>query len=124
MTELESLKNQYNEALDRFEEILSKEKNDIVRDSAIKRFEIIFDLAWKLLKEHLEVKKGILCSSPKECFREGYRREVIDYDELWLDMTDWRNSAVHTYSQKFADILYARLPETLNNFKIIKDRLQ
>ena len=39
MTKLEALKKQYKKALLRFEEILAEEKNDIVRDSAIKRFE-------------------------------------------------------------------------------------
>jgi hypothetical protein len=50
MTKLDALKNQYQKAVKRLDEILKEEKSDIVRDSAIKRFEFTFDLSWKLLK--------------------------------------------------------------------------
>lgn len=45
MTKFESLIEDFGNALKRFEEILREEKTDIVRDSAIKRFEIVFDLS-------------------------------------------------------------------------------
>ena len=123
MTKLDVLKKQYQKAVKRFEEILAKERNDIVRDSAIKRFEFTFDLSWKLIKAFLEEEKGIKCASPKECFREAYRQGLIDYDEFWLRMTDWRNEVVHTYGEKFADAFYKKLPETLKYFKLLKERI-
>ena len=121
MTKLESLKKQYQRAVGRFDEILKEEKNDIIRDSAIKRFEFTFDLAWKVCKAFLDEEKGVMCSSPKECFREAYRNGIIDHDEFWLQMTDWRNEAVHIYSEKFADVLYEKLPETLKYFRKIEE---
>ena len=120
MTKLEVLKKQYKEAIKRFEEVLNKEKSDIVRDSAIKRFEFVFDLSWKLIKAYLEEEKGIFCRSPKECFREAFRQGLIDYDDIWLLMTDWRNQAVHTYGEKFADALYEKLPKTLKYFQALQ----
>ena len=121
MTKLESLKKQYQRAVGRFDEILKEEKNDIIRDSAIKRFEFTFDLAWKVCKAFLDEEKGVMCSSPKECFREAYRNGIIDHDDFWLQMTDWRNEAVHIYSEKFADVLYEKLPETLKYFRKIEE---
>ena len=120
MTKLEVIKEKYKLAVKRFEEILTEEKNDIVRDSAILRFELVFDLSWKFIKAFLEEEKGIKCLSPKECFREAYRQGVIDYDELWLNMADLRNEAVHTYGEKFADEFYGKLPETLKLFKSLE----
>ena len=117
MSKFQAFKKQYQKAVKRLDEILKKRKNKIVRDSAIKRFEITFDLAWKTIKAFLEEEKGIKCVSPKDCFREAYRQGLIEYDEIWLKMTDWRNSAVHTYSEKFADELYKKLPECLKSFK-------
>jgi hypothetical protein len=46
----DSIFNDYKKALSRFKEALQKEKDDIVRDSAIKRFELVFDISWKLIK--------------------------------------------------------------------------
>lgn len=123
MTKLEVLKKQYKKALLRFEEILAEEKNDIVRDSAIKRFEFTFDLSWKLIKAFLEEEKGIMCVSPKECFRQAYRQGIIDYDDFWLKMTDWRNEVVHTYGEKFADAFYKKLPAACKCFKSLNKKL-
>ena len=41
MTKLESLRKQFKNALLRLQEVLEEEKDPIVRDSAIKRFEFI-----------------------------------------------------------------------------------
>lgn len=124
MTKFEAVKNQYFAALERFEEVLKRKKSDIIRDSAIQRFEFTFDLSWKLIKAFLEEKKGIKWTSPKDCFREGYRQGLIEYNELWIKMTDWRNLAVHTYSEKFADDLYKKLPKTLELFQLLKKNIE
>lgn len=124
MNKLTSVKKQYDKALLRLEEILKKKKNEIIRDSAIKRFEIVFDLSWKLIKIFLEEEKGISCFSPKDCFREAFRQGLINYDEIWLKMSDWRNLAVHTYSEKFAESLYKKLPKVLKYFKDLKRKIE
>lgn len=124
MTKFEAAKKQYQAAVKRFEEILRRKKNDANRDSAIKRFELTFDLSWKLIKAFLEEEKGIKCLSPKDCFREAYRQGVIDYDELWIKMTDLRNAAVHTYNEKFADAFYEKLPNMLKLFLFLKKKIK
>ncbi len=78
MSKLEALLNQFQNALARFREVLDMPENDVVRDSAIQRFEFTLDLSWKTLKALLEVQKGIVCASPKECFREAYRQGILD----------------------------------------------
>jgi len=124
MTKLEALKNQYRQAVSRLDEVLQKEKNDIIRDSAIKRFEFTFDLAWKLIKAYLEEEKGTICTSPKGCFRDAYRQGVLEYDELWIKITDWRNQIMHVYDTSFADNLYENLPEVLEHFLILQKKIR
>ena len=34
----------------KLEEVLNLEKSEVIRDSAIKRFELSFDLAWKCIQ--------------------------------------------------------------------------
>lgn len=116
MTKYEALLQQFNDALERFQEVLKEEKNEFIRDSAIKRFELVFDLSWKTVKAFLE-KEGIKCTFPRDCFREAYRGKLIDYDDVWMKMIDTRNYTVHTYSEVFAEEIYAGLPKTLTAFQ-------
>ena len=117
VTKFENLKKQFQSSLNRFEEILQEKESVMARDSSIKRFEITLDLAWKVMKAFLEERKGVVCASPKECVREAYRNNLIEYDEMWNTIVDWRNEAVHTYGEKFAQRLYEDLPEALKRFK-------
>ena len=123
MTKLDVLKKQYKKAFGRFEEVLQKEKNDIVRDSAIKRFEFTFDLSWKLIKAFLEEKKGIVCMSPKDCFRSACQTGLVDYDDFWLEMTDLRNEIVHAYDEKLAEKLYEKFHRVLECFKSLGKKI-
>lgn len=123
MNKLEASKEQYNKAVEKLEEVLNQETSEIIRDSAIKRFEFTFDLAWKTIKSFLEEDKGLKCFSPKDCFRQAYQAGLIDYDESWLEMTDLRNRAVHTYSQEFSKRLFEELPEILKKFKDLKNKI-
>ncbi|MEA2092451.1 MAG: HI0074 family nucleotidyltransferase substrate-binding subunit [Patescibacteria group bacterium] len=120
----DSIFSDYKKALSRFKEVLQKEKNDIVRDSAIKRFELVFDISWKLIKSFVEEQKGLSCRSPKDCFRTAFQQEIIDFDNYWIVITDWRNSAVHTYKESIAEELYGELPKILEKFEELEKRLQ
>ena len=112
-----SLYEDFATAVDRLDEVLSLKKNDIVRDSAIKRFELCFELAWKSVKAYLEENHNATCVSPRTCFREAFRTGMIDYDEYWIRLTSTRNYTIHTYREAFAEKIYNELPAALNAFK-------
>ncbi len=124
MTKLDSTIGQFEKAVKRLGEVLSVPETDIVRDSAIQRFEFTLDISWKALKAYLEERKGIICVSPKECFREAYRQGIIKYDEDWIKLVDMRNETVHTYNENTAKEIYGQLPNALKHFeellKVIK----
>ena len=109
-TKFESSREGFSKALVRFQEILQEKKTDIVRDSAIKRFEMAFDLAWKTVKAFLEEYHNTSCVSPRVCFREAFRLGLIDYDEYWIQICQLRNDTVHTYNEALAEKIYAELP--------------
>lgn len=118
MSKLKALLENFEKAVSRLQEVLEiKEKNKIIRDSAIKRFEIAFDIAWKLIKTFLEEEKGVVCHSPKDCFRQAYKQNLIEYDDFWLEMTDLRNKTAHIYKEELADEVYKVLPKTLSFFQ-------
>jgi nucleotidyltransferase substrate binding protein (TIGR01987 family) len=117
MSKLESLIKNFDNALKRFEAILGEEKTDIVRDSAIKRFEIVFDLAWKTTKAFLEKEHNIVCASPRNCLKEAFRLGLIEYDDYWFTLIDDRNYTAHAYSEALADKIYSDLPQALVFFQ-------
>lgn len=123
MTKFESTYQDFKKALSRFEKILKERKSDIVRDSAIKRFELVFDLCWKLVKAYLEEYHNTTCVSPQSCFREAFAKGLFDYDEYWLEIAKLRNRTVHTYSEPLADEIYSQLPKVLSYFQKIDSSL-
>lgn len=117
MTKFESLWEDFNKALTRLDEIIKEEKTDIVRDSAIKRFELAFDLGWKIIKAFLEEEHNTTCASPRNCFREAFRLEILEHDQFWVDVTNIRNYTAHAYKEVFAEKVYAELPRALAAFQ-------
>lgn len=119
MTKLDATTAQFERAFKRLEEVLGIPKTDIVRDSAIQRFEFTLDLSWKMVKALLETRHGISCNSPKDCFREAYRQGLISYDDAWVKLVDLRNETAHTYNEETAERIYKELPNALKHFAIL-----
>lgn len=124
MTKYEALQKEFHEALLNLEEVLKQERNEFIRDSAIKRFELCFDLSWKAIKGFMEEKKGLSCTSPLGCFREAYHQSMIEYEDVWIDMVKTRNKTVHTYSEPLAEEVYSKLPQALAAFKKLEEAIQ
>jgi len=97
MSKIQSLLEDFKEAIFRLEEVLKQEKNDFIRDSTIQRFEFVFDLSWKTIKAFLEEHHNVTCTSPKTCFREAFHQNLIEYDDFWIEIADYRNKTAHTY---------------------------
>ncbi|MBI2120848.1 MAG: nucleotidyltransferase substrate binding protein [Parcubacteria group bacterium] len=123
-TKFQSLHEDFTKALLRLDEVLALPKNDVVRDSAIKRFELCFELGWKAMKAYLEENHNVACASPRTCFREAFRVGAIDYDEHWINLTSTRNYTVHTYREAFAEKIYAELPRARDMFHKLADVLK
>lgn len=103
---------------------MKKKKIEIIRDSAIKRFELVFELSWKTIKTFLEI-KPIICRSARDCFREAFQQGLIDYDQIWTDdMIKARNYSVHTYNEDLAEKIYSQLPDFLKAFKKLLGNLK
>lgn len=98
-------------ALGTLKEITETSYTVIVRDATIQRFEYSFEIFWKFLKEHLRVKEGIICNSPKSCFREAFNVKLLTEEETVtaLEMTDDRNLTAHTYHEEVAEEIYRKI---------------
>ena len=108
-SKLESLLSQLKNAYRRFEEVMRERENDIVRDSAIQRFEFTFELAWKTMKAYVE-EKGARVLFPKDAIKEAFRAGIISDGEGWLEMLETRNMTSHIYNEAMAERVYKTLP--------------
>lgn len=124
MNKFEEISGQFEQALIRLEEVLAQPQNDFMRDSAIQRFEFTLDLAWKAVQIYLKDIHGIDCNSPKQCFREAFRVDLIEYEDTWIDLVDNRNETVHTYKQEIAEKVYAALPKAVSLFRQLLNKLK
>lgn len=99
-------------AIDTLNEALQMPLSVIVRDGSIQRFEYSFESTWKLLKLYLAQYEGIICNSPKRCFREALNVGLLSEEETLtaLTMTDDRNLTSHTYIENVAVSIYQKLP--------------
>jgi nucleotidyltransferase substrate binding protein (TIGR01987 family) len=98
-------------ALTTLKEITEEPYSVIVRDAAIQRFEYSYEIFWKLLKEYLKEREGIICASPKSCLREAFKVNLFTEEETVkaLEMTDDRNLTSHTYHEEVAIEIYQKI---------------
>ncbi len=98
----------YEKALRNLREGVEVARTDIEVDGAIKRFELCYELVWKLIKEYL-ADVGIICRSPRDTFREARRVEIIEDERLWMEMIEDRNTLVHTYEMEKAREIFRKI---------------
>jgi len=92
-------------------------KKRINKDGTIQRFEFSFELSWKTIKIFL-TDQGIICKSPKDCFRKAADYGLIKSPKSWFDFLKARNNIAHTYNEKMADRIYkqaVKFPKAARN---------
>jgi nucleotidyltransferase substrate binding protein (TIGR01987 family) len=87
-------------------EALNQEYSEFIRDSVIKRFELVFELLWKLFKRLAE-QELIECYSPKSAFQAGVQMGLIKDEKVFLSILEYRNLTVHTYNEEQAERVFS-----------------
>jgi nucleotidyltransferase substrate binding protein (TIGR01987 family) len=126
MEELKKRLHSCQQALATLDEAVNMPFSVIVRDAAIQRFEYSFESLWKLLKTYLAKHEGILCNSPKRCFRQALQVGLLSVEEaeMCLVMTDDRNLTSHTYIEAVAEAIYRKLPSYLTVMHTLSANIQ
>ncbi|MGN0252039.1 MAG: HI0074 family nucleotidyltransferase substrate-binding subunit [Oliverpabstia sp.] len=92
-------------------------KADFVLEGTVLNFNLTFDIAWKVMKDILVKKLGILdfaVGSPRETLQQAFMNRIIE-DDQWLQMLRVRNQLAHDYdgsfaAEKFQDIIRVYYP--------------
>ena len=103
------------------------QSDEIYRMGIIGQFNLTFELAWKALKETLEI-YGIdtaKTGSPREILKEGYKVAFLSDTDIWLDMMKRKNSAVHIYNEAIVLELIEQIFENyIPAFENLRDNLK
>lgn len=85
----------------------SRTKNpadDMVLEATVQRFNLSFDLSWKVMKDILTESMGILdfaVGSPRDTLQTAFSNGIIS-DDVWLQMLRVRNKLAHDYDGRIA----------------------
>ncbi len=78
--------------------------SDLEQQGLIQGFEFTHELAWKVLKDYLEMEgiQGLVGS--RSTVREAFKCGLIRDGEAWMDMIEKRNLSSYTYNLTVAKI--------------------
>jgi len=97
-------------------------RNSRDRDSAILRFELTFEVCWKLL-QRLARAEGLESNGPRHAIQNAFSLGWIDDESVWFDLLRDRNLAIHVYREEWAEELFGRLPTYCRAFEALASRL-
>lgn len=112
MKRFEERKMNLYKAIKSLESGLAQEPDDLRIDGVLQRFEFTFELAWKCMKDYLEL-EGIVSSigSPREIIQLAYKHNIIDNGDVWIDMMLSRNSLSHMYDENISRDIYDKIKD-------------
>lgn len=109
-------------------------KAEFVLEGTVLNFSLTFDISWKVMKDILIKKLGILdfaVGSPCETLHQAFTNGIIDNDQ-WMQMLRVRNHLAHDYDgsfaeERFQDIitvyypLFEKLKENVGKYYVTPD---
>lgn len=107
MNKLSSLIKDLEKANQALKETIALKPTRVHKDATIQRFEFTFELCWKTLQTYIR-DQGFDCKSPKNCFREAAKIDLIENPEGWFEYLEKRNLIAHTYNEQLADQVYKK----------------
>ena len=113
------------QAVARLEEVCGMDKKDnIIRDSVIKRFEFTYELCWKTWKLYYRF-QGVDLRHPRDVFMQVFRDGHIEDEQCFVSMIEDRNQSVHVYDEQDVNTIYKHIVESyLNAFQSMLKVLQ
>ena len=94
--------NNFEKSYQTFGRILAiEEPNEAEKMGLIQAFEIVFELAWKTLKDYLNA-QGFQERSPRGVLKTAFQAEIIGNGHDWIEALESRNQTVHTYNDDMA----------------------
>ncbi|MFH0734685.1 MAG: HI0074 family nucleotidyltransferase substrate-binding subunit [bacterium] len=101
----------FEKAYNTFDRILKiPNPNEAEKMGLIQAFEIVFELAWKTIKDYL-MELGFDEKSPRDALKQAYQSGIITEGHTWMEALSNRNETVHTYDDKLAEEMDNKIRE-------------
>ncbi len=108
MTRLKERIENFNKVYGIFSDAVNEYKKDtdavLIQMALVQSFEVCFELAWKVLKDYLNI-KGLQVYLPRDVIKEAFSAEVIKNGQVWINMLNARNSTSHEYNNDKINII-------------------
>ncbi len=78
-------------------------------DATIQRFEVTFELAWKVLQDYLEEEGYTEYRGPKKVLAKAFQDSILVDGETWMRMHEDRNILSHAYDHKTSREIFRRI---------------
>jgi nucleotidyltransferase substrate binding protein (TIGR01987 family) len=116
----------YKKALTQLTKFIDKGKlNELEVQGLIQSFEYTFELAWKVLKDYLELQGYREIIGSKGAFREAFSVGLIAEEAVWGNMLKHRNLSVHCYDEAIAnEIADAVAISYFSHFLALQQKMQ
>ncbi len=102
-----------------------RELSDLEAQGLIQGFEYTHELAWKTLKNFLEVQGIQNLYGSRDTTRQAFRNGLLENGEVWMDMVEKRNLTSHTYDEETAaQVVTAICATYFTEFERLLVRLQ
>lgn len=109
----------FGKAVKNLETAIDTAIDELDMDGTIKRFELCYELSWKLIKEYL-ADKGVIVKNPRDCFKEAFTNNLINNEDVWIKMLEDRNYLVHTYTFEESRKIFGHIKDLyLSEFKYL-----
>ena len=92
--------------------------NVLLQAGLIQTYEFTFELAWKTLKDYLEM-EGFTVPSPRATLRQAFQCGYIQQGDVWLKALNDRNLTAHIYDDEVAKEVIADIQQTY--YFLLKD---
>lgn len=99
-------------ALAGLQEVMALKPDDVIRDSAIQRFEYTYELSVKLIRRILEQSESteiVEALNYKDMIRMASEKGFVDDVEKWYKFREKRNITSHSYDEVKAKEVYSSI---------------
>lgn len=84
---------------------LDENLKEMLMTGAVKKFELAWELAWKVMKDYAEYEGYRDIRGSRDAFRKAFSMGLIN-DERWMQSIDVRNMTSHDYDEGILNSVY------------------